>query len=327
MKTGTAALDGLMRSSRLFVFAALVSLALIGCRSSAPTGTSTSGSSATSSTATPGEKRYHLQGTVVQIDKAQQHLVIDHGDIPGFMAAMTMPYPVADAKTLDMVSVGDQVTADVVVTDSKVQLENVVVVKKADAAKPAPSSQVQPGDGAAVPHFALVNQDGKRIELAQYAGKTVLMTFIYTRCPLPDYCPLVTHNFAEIEKQLAQTPELYGKTHLLSVSFDSKYDTPAVLRNYAHAFGADKENKKFAHWEFATVPASELPQVASFFGIFLNKQDGQIMHSMCTVVVSPDGKLYKQYNDNDWKPTEMITALEATTPGASPSSVQAAAAR
>ena len=119
MKTGTAALDGLMRSSRLFVFAALVSLALIGCRSSAPTGTSTSGSSATSSTATPGEKRYHLQGTVVQIDKAQQHLVIDHGDIPGFMAAMTMPYPVADAKTLDMVSVGDQVTADVVVPIAK----------------------------------------------------------------------------------------------------------------------------------------------------------------------------------------------------------------
>jgi protein SCO1/2 len=327
MKSGMAALDERANFLNLCGFAALICLTLIGCRPAAPTGTSPSGSSGSSSSATPGEKRYHLQGKVVQIDKAQQHLVIDHGDIPGFMAAMTMPYPVADAKTLDSVSVGDQVTADVVVTDSKVQLENVVVVKKADAAKPAPSSQAQPGDGATVPNFALVNQDGKRIQLAQYAGKTILMTFIYTRCPLPDYCPLVTHNFAQIEKQLAQTPELYGKTHLLSISFDSKYDTPAVLRNYAHAFGADKGNKKFTHWEFATVPASELPQVTSFLGIFLNEQDGQITHSMCTVVVSPDGKLYKQYNDNDWKPTEMMAALEAATPGGNPASVQAASAR
>jgi protein SCO1/2 len=328
MTSGMATLNGRARSLYLCGCAALVCLSLAACRPSAPTGTSASGSSEPSSAATPGEKRYHLKGTVVQIDKAQQHLVIDHGDIPGFMAAMTMPYPVADAKTLDMVSVGDQVTADVVVIgDSKVQLENVVVVKKADAPKPAPSSQVQPGDGAAVPDFALVNQDGKRIDLAQYAGETVLMTFIYTRCPLPDYCPLVTHDFAQIERQLAQTPELFRKTHLLTVSFDSKYDTPAVLRNYAHAFGADKENEKFAHWEFATVPASELPEVASFFGIFLNEQDGQITHSMCTVVVSPDGKLYKQYDDNDWKPAEMMAAIEAATPGASPVPVQAASAR
>jgi protein SCO1 len=194
----TESLNGRARASYLCVFAALVSFMLVGCRPSAPAGAPSSGSSGAPSSATPGEKRYHLQGTVVQIDKAQQHLVIDHGDIPGFMAAMTMPYPVADAKTLDMVSVGDQVTADVVVTDTKVQLENVVVVKKADAGKPAPSTQVRPGDGIAVPNFALVNQDGKHIELAQYAGKTVLMTFIYTRCPLPDYCPLVTHNFAQI---------------------------------------------------------------------------------------------------------------------------------
>jgi len=325
METGTADPTKRRRLWSLCGFAAFACLALAGCRPSAPTSTP---SASSSSSAPSGEKRYHLQGTVVQIDKPQQHLVIDHGDIPGFMAAMTMPYPVADAKTLDMVSVGDQVTADVVVIgDSKVQLENVVVVKKADAGKPAPSSEVQPGDGAAVPDFALVNQDGKRVDLAQYKGQTVLITFIYTRCPFPEYCPLVTHDFAEIEKQLAQSPELYRKTHLLSVSFDPKHDTPAVLRNYAHAFGADKGNKPFAHWEFATVPASELPEVASFFGLFLNEQDGQITHSMCTVVVSPEGKLYKQYDNNDWKPEEMMAALVAATPGVNPASLQATSAR
>jgi len=336
MKTFRAVPDGRSRLWSFYGLAVLACLALLGCRpssqsaspSSSSSGASSSSSSGASADSPSGEKRYHLKGTVVQIDKPQQHLVINHGDIPGFMAAMTMPYPVADAKTLDMVSVGDQVTADVVVIgDSKVQLENVVIVKKADAGKPAPTSQLQPGDGAAVPDFALVNQDAKRIDLAQYAGKTLLITFIYTRCPLSDYCPLVTHDFAEIEKQLERTPDLYEKTHLLSVSFDSKYDTPTVLRNYAHAFGADKRNKKFAHWEFATVPANELREVTKFFGIFLNEQDGQVTHSMCTVVVSPDGRVYKQVDDNNWKPAEMMAALVAATPSANPASLEAASAR
>ena len=263
--------------------------------------------------AQPGAKHYPLQGTVVSVDKAQQHLVIDHKDIPGFMGAMTMPYPVADAKVLDQVGPGDQITADVVVSDTSVRLEKVVVVKKGSGAKP--QSELQPSQPAGtLPDFTLVNQDGKRIGLRQYRGRALLITFIYTRCPLPDYCPLMTHNFAEIDKALGKSPQLYASTHLLSVSFDPKFDTPQVLRKYARSYVADKGQETFNHWEFAALPAAETKDVTQYFNIFLSQQDGQITHSMCTVIVSPDGTLYREYHDSDWKPEDVLGDLMALLP-------------
>ena len=266
-------------------------------------------------TACPGTnqtqvRRYHLQGTVVQVDKAQKHLVVNHEEIPGFMGAMTMPYPVVDAQTLERVSPGDQITADVVVTPSEIHLENVVVVKKSDGKTSPAGTQLQPFDqGAIAPDFALVNQDGKHIRLAHYRGKSVLLTFIYTRCPLPDYCPLMTHNFAELEKNIEKSPGLYAKTHLLSISFDSQYDTPKVLRNYARAFVTDRGQQTFEHWEFATIPAAEKNDVTKFFDVFVMQEQGQITHSMRTAIISPDSRIYKAYNGNDWKPADVLADL------------------
>src|SRR5438445_2648665 len=252
-------------------------------------------------------RRYHLRGTIVQVDKPQQHLVVNHADIPGFMAAMTMPYPVADERTLDQVAVGDQITADVVVGTRGIHLENVLVVKKSDGKTSPPGAQLTPSEQpAAVPDFTLVNQDGKRIRLAQYRGKSVLLTFIYTRCPLTDYCPLMTHNFAEIDKALMKSPELYSKTHLLSISFDSQYDTPPVLRKYARAFVTDRGPHTFEHWEFATVPTAEKSAVTQFFDVFITEEQGQITHSMSTAILSPGGRLCKGYNGNDWKPADVL---------------------
>ncbi len=267
-----------------------------------------------------GVRRYHLQGTVVQVDKAQNRLVVDHKEIPGFMAAMAMPYPVATAQSLDQLSPGDQITADVVVTPGEIHLENIVVVKKSDG-KSAPGAQVTPsGQNQPVPDFALVNQDGKRVHFAEYRGKAVLLTFIYTRCPLPDYCPLMSHNFAEIEKQLVNSPDVYAKTHLLSISFDSAYDTPKVLRNYAKAFIADRGPRTFAHWEFATIPAAEKSKVTSFFNVFVTQEQGQITHSMDTAIISPDGRIYKTYNGNEWKPADVLADLKSCAADATQSS-------
>jgi protein SCO1/2 len=255
-------------------------------------------------------RRYRLKGTVVEVDKAQQHLVVNHEEIPGFMGAMTMPYPVVDAPTLERVSAGDQITADVVATPNDIHLENVVVVKKADGKTSPTGAQLRrPDGGASVPDFTLVNQDGKRVRLAQYRGKSVLLTFIYTRCPLPDYCPLMSHNFAEIERAIEKSPELYAKTHLFSISFDSQYDTPKVLRNYARAFVTYRGQKTFEHWEFATIPAAEKNDVTKFFDLFVTQEQGQITHSMSTAIISPDGHICKAYDGNDWKPAEVLTDL------------------
>src|SRR5208282_5452465 len=138
-------------------------------------------------------KRYHLAGKVVSIDQQQATVNVEGQEIPGFMAAMTMPYPVRDAKALSFLSPGDEITADVVVAGDGYYLENIVITKKGapgDAKPTGTSHQPQPGEK--VPDFALINQDGKRIHLSSFRGGVLLVTFIYTRCPFPDFCPLVS---------------------------------------------------------------------------------------------------------------------------------------
>ncbi len=283
--------------STVFIVALVLSITAGACRGTAPS----------------QERRYRLEGTVVSIDKAQQRLVVDHKEIAGFMGAMTMPYPIADPADLDRLSPGDQITADVVVTPERIQLKNIVVVKKSDGKSALTGAQLPPSEREGpVPDFTLVNQDGKRINLRQYRGSSVLLTFIYTRCPLPDYCPLMSHNFAQIEKALVQTPEIYGKTHLLSISFDSQNDTPKVLRRYAAAFVTDRGPRTFEHWEFATIPASENSAVTKFFDLFVSEEQGQITHSMSTAIISPDGRVYKTYDRNDWKPDDVLGDLTAS---------------
>ena len=303
----TGSTNASRRTERLlFVLALIVSLSAAACRGKNQSQV----------------RRYHLKGTVIQVDKSQQHLVVNHEEIPGFMAAMAMPYPVADARALDELSPGDQITADVVVGPSEIHLENIVVVKKSDGKTGPPGAQLQPSDrGAPVPDFTMVNQDGKRVRLRQYRGKSVLLTFIYTRCPLPDYCPLMTHNFAEIEKALLKSPELYAKTHLISISFDSQYDTPQVLRYYARAFVTDRGQRTFEHWEFATIPAAEKSAVTRFFDVFVTEEQGQITHSMSTAIISPDGRVYKSYNGNDWRPADVLGDLSASVGGQAPEKI------
>jgi protein SCO1/2 len=305
----SARLQGGCAMHLVFAFGIAVSLCTAACGGGASQSQSQNQSQTQTQTS---EKRYHLAGTIVSIDKEQRHLIVNHGDIPGFMSAMTMPYPVADAKTLDVVSVGDQITADVVVSDGEAHLENVVVVKKGTGAPPAPSgASLKPDAKDQVPDFALVNEDGKRVHLGQYRGKAVLLTFIYTRCPLADYCPLMSHNFAEIEKGLAKTPDAYAKTHLLSISFDPKYDTPEVLRKYASAFVDDQKKPPFDHWEFASILEPERADIARFFNLFYNETDGQVTHSLSTNIIAPDGRVYRSYYDNDWKPADVLSDLTA----------------
>jgi len=265
-------------------------------------------------------KRYHLVGKVVSIDVDHATLNVDGQDIPGFMSAMVMPYPVRDTKSISSLNPGDEITADVVVTSEGDYLENIVVTKKAAApgnAKPS-GAKHEPQPGEKVPDFALVDQSGKRIHLASFHGDVLLMTFIYTRCPFPDFCPLVSRNFAQIYARIRNTPALEEqKIHLLSVSFDSKYDTPMVLKKYAASFDQTTGGNPFDRWEFATIPAKELPDVANFFGLVYDFSGGQIVHSLSTTVVNPDGTVYKWYEDSDWKPADLINDAEQSLQQAS----------
>jgi protein SCO1/2 len=166
-------------------------------------------------------------------------------------------------------------------------------------------------EGDEVPNFTLRNQDDREIHIKDYRGKTLLLTFIYTRCPVPDYCTLMSDNFAQIDRALGQDPELYGKTHLLSISIDPEYDTPKVLRSYGAAHTERYQNETFAHWEFAGGTKEQVKEIAQFFGLTYFPEKDQIIHALRTVIIDPHGKVAKIYGGNDWKPEDVVKILAA----------------
>jgi protein SCO1/2 len=189
-------------------------------------------------------------------------------------------------------------------------LENLFVVVKQETGTPVTTNGVvQAKEGDEVPNFTLLNQDGKHIRLNNYRGKTLLLTFIYTRCPFPDQCTLMSNNFAQIELQLGQDPELYARTHLLSISIDPTYDEPKVLRSYGAAHTERYEKETFAHWEFATGTGEQVKEIAQYFGLTYFPEQDQIIHALRTAVIGPDGKIVKLYAGNEWKVDEVLHEL------------------
>jgi len=263
------------------------------------------------------EQRYELKGKVVSVDKARGQVTLAHDPIPGYMEAMTMPFTLKDKWPFDVLSPGSKVQAELVVAANRSWLENLVVTQEVAATGGAGTAS-EPSTGDEVPDFTLVNQDGKRIHLRQYRGRTLLLTFIYTRCPLPDFCPLMSRNFAEVDRALQQDPTRYEQTHLLSISVDPEYDRPPVLRKYGMAYTGKQSQGAFKHWEFASGTAEEVKAVAQFFGLQYWPEAGQIVHSLSTAVIAPDGKVYRFYRGNEWKPAEILNDVaQLNQPGAS----------
>ncbi len=263
---------------------------------------------------TSTEQRYELKGKVVSVDQANRRVTIAHEEIRGFMDAMTMPFALRDKEhwALDVLAQGDQVSADLVVDGPSSWLENLVITKagvpEPGADKTQAATGAQPGDE--VPDFTLVNQDGQRISLHDYRGKALLLTFIYTRCPLPEYCTLMSNNFAAIDQQLQKDSSLYARTHLLSISIDPEYDTPKVLRSYGAAHTGNYTQETFAHWEFASGTSTQVKEVAQFFGLSYQQDSNQIVHSLRTAIIAPDGKVFKIYQGNEWKPDEVVQDIQ-----------------
>jgi protein SCO1/2 len=262
-------------------------------------------------------KRYPFTGRVVSIDNQAQSAVIDGDAISGFMDAMPMPYKVKPAATLNHLLPGDSISAEVVVVRKNDDapdywLENVKVVRHIDPSHAAGANSLHmPTLGEDVPDFSFTNQSGKRISLKQYRGKVLLITFIYTRCPFPDFCPRMSSNFAEIYQQLGANPALAG-THLLSISFDPEHDTPKVLRDYGFSVAHTHESALFSRWEFATARAADLAQIADFFALTIKPEGGTITHNLSTAVVGPDGKIVKWYHGSDWQPSDLIRDVAST---------------
>jgi protein SCO1/2 len=258
------------------------------------------------------EKRYELAGKVVAVDTRGHTVTVSHEKIEGYMDAMTMPFRLSqkDEFYLDKMNAGDRVQATLVVSGARSWLENLVVSQETATDLPPTAKVTEPKAGEAIPDFALINQDGKKISLGQYKGKALLLTFIYTRCPLPDYCPLMSNNFAEINRALAAQPELQKRAHLLSITVDPEYDRPAVLREYGSKYNG---NQGFANWELATGSSEEIKKIATHFGLYFVTENQQIVHNLQTALIAPDGRFVKMYRGSEWKPQDAISDLQKVT--------------
>jgi protein SCO1/2 len=266
---------------------------------------------ATACSRTPPAKEYQLTGQILDVKPERKEVLVRHEDIPGFMPAMTMPYTVDDAGALAGKAPGDLITATLVVAETEAHLTNLTKTGHApieDAtAPPITDSQIlKPGDS--VPDTALLDENNVSRPLTSLKGHRVAVTFIYLRCPLPEFCPLMDRHFAAVQAEVKKTPAL-ADVRLVSVSFDPANDTPAALKAHAKALQADP-----AIWHFVTARAEDIKDFSARFGVTAFPSDESpsvLTHNLSTAVIDPEGRLVKIRPGNMWTPADLIADLKA----------------
>jgi protein SCO1/2 len=263
----------------------------------------------------PNQRTYRLQGQVLSVDPTGQQATIKHEEIKGFMSAMTMPYKLRDPKLAGGIQPGDLINARLVVVSNDAYLTEVHKVGAAPLEKPAGDSSAAPAarsallaPGQPVPNTAFVDQDGRKRDFGSFKGSTVVVTFIYTRCPMPSFCPLLDRQFADIQRAIKHDSTLKN-VHLVSVSFDPAHDTPPVLKHHAQQLSADP-----ARWTFLTGRAADIDEFGARFGVAVGRagtDPSDITHNLRTAIVDAHGKLVKFYSGNEWSPTELLADVKS----------------
>lgn len=253
-------------------------------------------------------RRYELRGQVLAVDVSKKELTIRHDDIRGFMPAMTMPFAVRDERLLRGREPGEVIAATLVVdAGASAYLSDIRRTgwaPFADAPSAAPAVIVSAGDQ--IPDAAFVDQSGRARRLSDWRGRVIAVTFIYTRCPLPNFCPLMDRHFRDVQGEIVRDAALRERARLLSVSFDPEHDTPAVLAAHAARVTADP-----AYWTMLTGEREEVVRFASSLGVSIVRKAGdpEIVHNLRTAVIDSQGRLLTILSGNEWQPSELLTHL------------------
>lgn len=225
-----------------------------------------------------------------------------------------MPFKVRDARAVQERQPGDLIRATLVVEETSGYLKDIAVTGRAPLTDPPPPPRVEVLEaGAAIPDTVLLDDGGRPHTLADWRGQVLAVTFVYTRCPIPDFCPQMDRRFGEVQRIVAGDSALRGKVHLFSVTFDPDHDTPAILAAHAKRVGADA-----AVWSFLTGDRAAVTAFASRFGVTVaagtaGTQD--IMHNLRTAVVDADGRLSTVLTGNDWTAAALVAALRSAGAG------------
>ena len=263
----------------------------------------------------PPPREYELHGQVIAVDRARLEITIKHDDIPRFMPGMTMPFKVRDGRLLDGPAPGDLVKATLVVEDTGGYLRTIERTGSAPlpAAPPARSPHLLLNPGDVVPEAALVDETGAPRRLLEWRNRVLAVTFVYTRCPFPDFCPLMDRHFQAVQRVLAADPALRGRVRLLSVSIDPEYDRPPVLAAHARRVGADP-----AIWSFLTGSADDVEAFAWRFGVSITREgreSPEVVHNLRTAVIDEEGRLTAVLRGNEWTPDQLVAELRKAADG------------
>ena len=258
------------------------------------------------------ERVYKLQGQVISVAPGHGEATIKHEEIKGLMPAMTMPYKVREERLLDGIVPGDLVLARLVIVSNDAYLTDLEKVGTAPLEQPAAAPSASSGfellkPGEQVPDAPLVDQDGRKRNFSSFKGFVLVVTFIYTRCPLPTFCPLMDRHFVAIQHTIEEDQALKN-VHLVSVSFDPITDTPRVLKRHAQTLAADP-----TRWTFLTGSRDVIDRFAARFGVSVARaltDQRDITHNLRTAIVDADLRLVKVYTGNEWTPDEIVADLK-----------------
>jgi protein SCO1 len=259
---------------------------------------------------------HEVHGKLMAIAADRSSVTVEHDEIEGLMPAMTMEFPLASGDLVDGVSPGAEVQMRLETEPSWRITALRVLATGPPPPTPDPRAKVEapprdplPGEpyyqvgvGQRVPDFELIDQTGQPVGLAAQRGKAVVLTFIYTRCPMPDFCPLVTRRMVELQHALG--PEMRERTRILMVTIDPKHDTPEILDQYARKSGLE-----LGHASLLTGPIRQVALLSSYFGLeFWDQKDGTINHKVRLLVIDPQGRLHAELHGNTWT-TERVLEL------------------
>ena len=267
-----------------------------------------------SSNSDEGADHYNTRGVVRGFSPDRSTIEIQHENIPDFMPSMTMPFVTRDPKQIADLRTGDAISFRMAVTKKDFWIENVKNIRREDVnvAEPKRTSPVSADrdarltEGDKMPPFTLTNQNGERISLDTFHGNSLVLTFVFTRCPVPNFCPRMSNNFEELQEAIKSGTGTLATTRLLSVTLDPAYDTPKVLSDYAGFHHADSKI-----WNFATGDEKAIDSLTRAFSVYRQNEGGTISHGLATALINKEGKIDKIWRGNAWTPAEIIKEIQA----------------
>lgn len=258
-------------------------------------------------------QHYETRGVIRGISPDRTTLEIQHENIPDFMPSMTMPFLVRNQKEVGDLKLGEAIAFRLTVTKKDFWIDQIKKVPREDvdvrdpkpkATPESESSRLKEGD--AMPAFSLTDQSGKPVSAETFRGQPFVLTFVFTRCAVPNFCPLMTSHFAELQNLIKAERSPVANTRLLSITLDPAFDTPEILKQYgAHS------NEDSNVWSLATGDPKQIDVLTAAFSVYRQTESGVLSHGLATALVSPDGKIVKIWRGNAWKPDEVIQEIRA----------------